>query len=179
MSDGVLSQEEIDALLKGGSSSEPEPEEPLFSAAVEETIAETAPVMEAATQENVNISLESLTPEETDAIGEVANIVMGSAATALSSLVGQKIDITTPNVRITTLANIRKEHPIPYLLVNVEYVKGIEGSNVLIIKNTDAAMIADLMMGGDGSTPPEDLSEMQLSAVGEADRKSTRLNSSH
>ena len=40
--------------------------------------------------------------------------------------------------------------------------------NLLVIKQSDAAIIADLMLGGDGLDPKPELSEIQLSAVQEA-----------
>lgn len=156
MSDGVLSQEEIDALLHAGANDAPQEE--LSKESTEQISNEYTPQ-----------KVEAIfSGDEIDAIGEVANIVMGTAATALSSLLGQKIDITTPQITITSTQNIKKEHPLPYLLVDVEYSKGIEGSNMLIIKDTDAQIIVDLMMGGDGSSPPKELSEMHLSAISEA-----------
>ena len=88
-----------------------------------------------------------LTAEETDFLGEVGNIAMGSAATALYSLLEQKVEITAPDVKVSTLADVVKEYERPCVLVQVEYLTGLEGINLLIIKEEDAAIIADLMMG--------------------------------
>ncbi|GAB4257786.1 flagellar motor switch phosphatase FliY [Thermincola ferriacetica] len=151
MSDGVLSQEEIDALLR--------------SDAFQEAINASEPDTH---QAAAGPTGDELTNMEKDAVGEVANMVMGSAATALSTLLGKKVEITTPVVEITTPARLRHEYPLPYLLVNVEYVTGIKGSNVLIIKDGDAGVIVDLMMMGDGTSPPAQLEEMHLSAIAEA-----------
>lgn len=101
-------------------------------------------------------------------MGEVANISMGTAATTLSSLVGKRVEITTPRVTITTRNKLQTEYPLPYVVVNVRYTAGLAGENLLIIKKQDAAVIVDLMMGGDGSNPPEELNELHLSAVSEA-----------
>lgn len=155
MSDGVLSQEEIDALLRSDTmSAEPTPE--------------PTPEPMAAANEPVEGSTGDLSDMERDAVGEVANIVMGSAATALSTLLGRKVEITTPVVQLTDPDRFRQEYPLPYLLVNVEYVVGLAGSNVLIIKERDASVMVDLMMGGDGQAPPVDLDEIHLSAISEA-----------
>lgn len=151
MSEGVLSQEEIDALLKMDAMDQEQTDD--GGAAPETGPAPTNTVLSEA---------------ERDAIGEVANIVMGSAATALSTLLGKKVEITTPRVEITTPEKLRHDYPLPYLLVNVEYVTGLEGSSVLIIRDKDAGIIVDLMMMGDGSNPPAELTDMHISAMAEA-----------
>lgn len=152
MSDGVLSQEEIDALLRSDAFSQEINSEPA-----------PAPV------EPVNINqADDLSAMEKDAVGEVANIVMGSAATALSTLLGKKVEITTPVVQLTDPERFRQDYPLPYILVNVEYIVGLTGSNVLIIKDKDGSVMVDLMMGGDGQAPPAELGEIHLSAISEA-----------
>ena len=111
---------------------------------------------------------ELLSPIEKDALGEIGNISMGSAATTLSTLLGHKVSITTPNVTVAPMNVIQQHYPLPYLVVEVAYTVGIDGSNVFAIQATDAAVIADLMMGGDGTNPDPELNEIHLSAVGEA-----------
>lgn len=137
MSDGFLSQEEIDALLKG---------EPAASTS----------------------SGAELTDIEKDALGEIGNISMGSAATTLSILLGRRVSITTPKVSTSTLNEIKHEFPLPYLVIEVGYNYGIIGSNMLAIREHDALIIADLMMGGEGTNPPSELNELTMSAVTEA-----------
>ena len=139
MSNGFLSQEEIDALLNGGSvSSEP-------------------------------IQAFELSDIERDLLGEVGNISMGSASTALSTIVGQPVNIATPVVSVNTLRNLRANFEVPNIALDVKFTSGISGGNLLVIKTTDAAVIASLMMGGDGilQGKPE-LSEIEISAVSEA-----------
>ena len=138
-----LSQEEIDALLKQ-SSDEP---------------------MDNPTGTGVDNYLSSL---EQDALGEIGNITFGSAATALSTLLGKKVDITTPQVSMITHEELQDEFPIPHVAVNVNYVDGFHGMNLLVIKTRDAQVIADLMMGGDGAGQLGELSEIHISAVQEA-----------
>ncbi len=87
-------------------------------------------------------------PYEKDALGEIGNISMGASATALYTILGKKVKITTPKVTITTIKELKKEHPLPFVVVEVQYTKGIEGTNVLIIQERDAKIIVDLMMGG-------------------------------
>ncbi|KRF68168.1 flagellar motor switch protein FliN [Bacillus sp. Soil768D1] len=142
ISDEMLSQDEIDALLKGSSDIEDE----------------------------VNfLSIEDyLSMMELDALGEIGNISFGSSATALSTLLNQKVDITTPAVTLIERGKIAEEFPHPYVAIQVQYTEGFTGINMLVIKQSDAAIIADLMLGGDGLNPSEMLGEIQLSAVQEA-----------
>ncbi|MBO4780289.1 MAG: flagellar motor switch phosphatase FliY [Selenomonadaceae bacterium] len=105
---------------------------------------------------------------EKDALGEIGNISMGSAATTLSTLLGRKVNITTPSVSVAPMNVIQQHYPLPYLIVEVAYTVGIDGNNVFAIQASDAAVIADLMMGGDGTNPDSELNEIHMSAVGEA-----------
>ena len=109
-----------------------------------------------------------LSPIEKDALGEIGNISMGSAATTLSTLLGHKVNITTPTVSVAPMNVIQQHYPLPYLVVEVGYTVGIDGNNVFAIQASDAAVIADLMMGGDGTHPDPELNEIHMSAVGEA-----------
>ena len=109
-----------------------------------------------------------LTEMEKSAISEVGNISMGSSATALSTLINQNVNITTPQVSYGTLEEIKNNYPIPSVVVEVEYIEGLAGNNVLIVKERDATIIANLMMGQDPETEVEELDEVQISAVSEA-----------
>ena len=153
MSDEMISQEEIDALLSGGS---------VGDAAAP---AEEAPSGDAGTSSAEDAGV---TDMERDALGEIGNISMGGAATTLSVLLGRKVSITTPTVSISNLRQLKEKYPIPFLVVEVGYSIGIEGNNVLCIQARDAAIIADLMMGNDGTNPDEELSEIHMSAVSES-----------
>ncbi|WP_108305807.1 flagellar motor switch phosphatase FliY [Metalysinibacillus jejuensis] len=153
MSDEMISQEEIDALLRG---------ESLTDKPLQET--EAAP-----SEDSDELRVEDYLDEmEQDALGEIGNISFGSSATALSSLLGQKVDITTPSLSMINRNKLEEEFPHPYVAVQVEYTIGLLGMNLLVIKQSDAAIIADLMLGGDGLNPNEELGEIQLSAVQEA-----------
>ncbi|SIQ63043.1 flagellar motor switch phosphatase FliY [Halanaerobium kushneri] len=142
-----LSQDEIDALMN-----DQEDEEPV------------------ADSQKGGPDASDLNSEEIDVIGEVNNIAMGSSATALSTLLDEKVDITTPEVDVKTFQQLIEEYDRPCVLVKVEYVEGIEGLSLLVIDTEDAAVIADLMMGGDGleGMDQEMLNEISISAVGEA-----------
>ena len=145
-----LTQEEIDALLNGGAS------EPAASDSASNEEASSV------------LSDDLLSSMEKDALGEIGNISMGSAATTLSVLLGHKVNITTPTVSVDTMSTIQNQYPMPYLVVEVGYVIGINGNNILAIQASDASIIADLMMGGDGLNPQEELNDIHMSAVGEA-----------
>ncbi|CAM5185811.1 Flagellar motor switch protein FliN/FliY OS=Ureibacillus acetophenoni OX=614649 GN=SAMN05877842_101481 PE=3 SV=1 [Ureibacillus acetophenoni] len=149
MNDGMLSQEEIEALLRG------------------ETLEDRINEVTSVTPEVLNVE-DYLTPMEQDALGEIGNISFGSSATALSTLLGQKVDITTPVVSMVHRNRLEEEFPNPYVAIQVHYTTGLVGMNLLVIKQTDAAIIADLMLGGDGLNPNANLGEIQLSAVQEA-----------
>lgn len=155
MSDDMISQEEIDALLNGG--------------AIGGGDSAPAGESESADAGSSSSQLDDvLTDMEKDALGEIGNISMGSAATTLSVLLGHKVSITTPTVSIATMGIIQEQYPMPYLIVEVGYTIGIDGNNVLAIQATDAAIIADLMMGGDGTNPDTEINEIAMSAVGES-----------
>ena len=116
----------------------------------------------------LNDELEEISEMEKDALGEIGNIAFGSGATALSLLLNKKVKLTTPTVTITTMRQLIKEHPTPCVAAEVAYVKGLDGINLLLLEIADAAVIADLMQGGDGSEPKMELEEMEISAIGEA-----------
>ena len=146
MGNGMLSQEEIDALLRGTMESDPDPDPEPEIPPIEEFLEEM----------------------EKDTLGEIANISMGTAATTLSQLLGKKVEITTPKVDLTTSEQIRKDCPVPSVICDVKYKAGIEGSNLLILSQKDGSVIVDLMMGGDGKNPTPELSELQISGISEA-----------
>ncbi len=137
--DGMLSQEEINALLNGFTSDQ------------------------ASSSDSIELS-----PEEKDAIGEISNICMGTAATTLYSLVNQKVVITTPVVEISDWDKLTADYAKPCVFINIYYKEGIDGNNVLILKEDDVKIITDLMMGGDGLNPAPELTELHFSAICEA-----------
>jgi flagellar motor switch protein FliN/FliY len=107
---------------------------------------------------------------ELSAIGEVANITLGNAMTALSVLVHGDIDISTPDVEIKNKGDVVKEHLEKYVITRVDYVKGVDGFSVLFLKEDDVKILTDLMMGSDGHGMfyQQDISELHLSAVSES-----------
>ncbi|HPU63737.1 MAG TPA: flagellar motor switch phosphatase FliY [Mobilitalea sp.] len=137
--DGMLSQEEINALLNG----------------LGDDFQET-------------YETEQLTDAEKDAIGEISNISMGTAATTLFTLVNQKVTITTPVVEYATWQDIVNSYDKPCVFIQIYYDDGLDGNNILILKEKDVKIITDLMMGGDGTNIEGELSELHLSAISEA-----------
>lgn len=150
MNDDMLSQDEIDALLNGSNMGD----EP----------GESKP---AASKPRMNTG-DFLTELERDALGEIGNISFGSAATALSTILKQKVEITAPSTMVIDKARIHEEFPQPHVAIKVTYTEGFKGDNLLIISTDDAGIIGDLMLGGDGTTPPTELEDMHRSAVQEA-----------
>lgn len=118
--------------------------------------------------ESAKEDVTELTDVEKDTLAEIGNISMGSAATALSTLINRKVTITVPDVFVNTNNDIQKKYPIPCIVVNVNYEAGLEGSNLLVIKEHDASVIGDLMMGNDGTDVSDKIDELSLSAVTEA-----------
>ncbi len=113
-------------------------------------------------------SAPGLTDEEADAIGEIGNISMGTAATTLFTLLNKKVTITTPKVSLTSMEELEKEFVEPSVLINITYKIGIEGVNFLILHEKDVKIITDLMMGGEGTNLPDELNDLHLSAISEA-----------
>ena len=113
---------------------------------------------------------ELLTGMEKDAMGEISNISMGTAATTLSSLVNQKVDITTPTVAIATWPDLVEGYDDKScVLLQISYREGLNGNNIFVLEEKDVKVIADLMMGGDGRGDMEgELTELHLSAISEA-----------
>ena len=109
-----------------------------------------------------------LTNEQIDTLGEIANISMGNSATTLSMMVNRKVDITTPNVTVIKRSDALDDYEKTCIFVQIHYVKGLTGNNVLILKENDVKVMTDLMMGGDGTNTACDISDLHLSAASEA-----------
>ncbi|PSL51200.1 flagellar motor switch protein FliN/FliY [Salsuginibacillus halophilus] len=167
--DNMLSQDEINELLKGIDNDDDNDANNNEEAGNEEAGGDETNegYPPPASDAELNVS-DYLSEIEQDALGEIGNISFGSAATALSQLLNHKTEITTPVVSAVRSDLIAEEFPQPRVSVHVQYTEGFEGSNVLVIQKRDAAIIADLMLGGDGTNPAEDLTEMHTSAVEEA-----------
>ena len=111
--------------------------------------------------------MQNITREQADIIGEVANICTGNAATTLSMILNRPTNITTPRVEILDKEELLSSDD--RVLVKVPYTKGMDGTNLLVLRLTDALIIANLMMGGDGSDVSNmDLDDLTISAVSEA-----------
>lgn len=139
--DGMLSQEEINALFGG---------------------------MDVEDEQTANAKEDILTPEEKDAVGEISNISLGSSATTLFALVNQRVNISTPTVSICEWKELSNQYPRPCVFIEISYKEGLDGKNILILQERDVKIIADLMMGGDGSNIEGELNDLHLSAISEA-----------
>lgn len=120
---------------------------------------------------NVNnsaASADGLSEAEKDAIGEIANISMGTAATTLFSLVNRKVEISTPVVSYSTWQDLTLQYEKPCVFIRIAYTVGLDGSNILVLREEDVKIITDLMMGGDGTNTESELGELHLSAISEA-----------
>ncbi|HEY8391141.1 MAG TPA: flagellar motor switch phosphatase FliY [Capillibacterium sp.] len=123
-------------------------------------------------QEEINALLKEDLPElsslERDALGEIGNIAFGSGSTALSLLLNRRVELNTPTVELSEMGELIRKYPTPCVAASVDYQKGLKGTNLLLIQMKDAAVIADLMLGGDGTKPRMELGDMEMSAIGEA-----------
>ena len=146
--DGMLSQDEINALLNG-----------VDLSADSDGSAATATAQDGG---------DDLTDIEKDAIGEVANISMGTSATTLFSLVNRKVNITTPKVEMCRWAEVVRDYERPCVFIQIKYTVGLNGTNILVLKEHDVKVITDLMMGGDGTNIEGELNDLHLSAISEA-----------
>jgi flagellar motor switch protein FliN/FliY len=108
--------------------------------------------------------------EEADVIGEISNISIGSSATAMNKMLGQPIKITTPNVSLVHRSEILNDYENSCILCKVQYTQGLSGTNLLVLKDNDAKVITDLMMGnnGHGLYAQSDITPLHISAVSEA-----------
>ena len=110
--------------------------------------------------------MEPLSHMEKETIAEVGNISLGAAASALSAILNRRVYITTPRLEMRAVNQVKESYPVPCLLVEVKYLSGLQGSNILLIKQEDALVIAGLMLGS--SPEQQSLGEMELSAIQEA-----------
>lgn len=146
--DGMLSQDEINALLSG------------MDLGASQNDADSS------SQDSGMV--DGLSDIEKDAVGEVANISMGTSATTLYSLVNRKVNITTPVVTMSTWDSLIKDYEKPCVFIQIRYTTGLAGTNILVMKEHDVKVITDLMMGGDGTNIGGELGELHLSAISEA-----------
>ena len=160
--DGMLSQDEINALLNGMDLSAGDENNGNASADSGSSDAGNT-----GSDDSVDETL--LSEVEKDAIGEVANISMGSSATTLYSLVNKKVNITTPVVSLARWKSMLDEYERPCVFIQIKYTQGLDGTNILVLKDRDVKIITDLMMGGDGTNADEgEITELHLSAISEA-----------
>ena len=157
--DGMLSQDEINALLSGMNTGGDD---------TSDSSVATTTIPEDNANDNTDAGF-TLTESEKDAVGEISNISMGTAATTLSSLLSQKVNITTPRVEVATWDDLSRRYDRPCVMLQISYKEGLAGNNVLILRENDVKIITDLMMGGPGNADPDEpLTELHLSAIGEA-----------
>lgn len=166
--DGMLSQDEINALLQGMDLSDTADGSDTAASAPESSTADNNDNGYVTDTKPTIGDGEVLTDVEKDAIGEVANISMGSSATTLYSLVNRKVNITTPVVTLATWNTLLDSYEKPCVFIQIKYTQGLDGNNILVLKEHDVKVITDLMMGGDGTNTDGELGELHLSAISEA-----------
>ena len=170
MNDNIMSKEEIEEMLKGAGQIDAD-DAGAENSAKDEVAEATAAEEEAAPAEATQFKNEDyLSKEEQDVLGEIGNICMGTSATTMYTLLGKRVNITTPVITVHNPRSLAKEYKAPMVVVEVEYIKGISGKNLLILNELDVALMTDVLMGGDGSGVDRDnivLDEMHMSAIRE------------
>ena len=104
-------------------------------------------------------------PLEIDAIGEISNISLGSSATAISNMLDHRVDITTPSVSVVNAEDFELGSIEPAIGVEIKYVTGLEGSNIMLLKMSDIKVIVDILMGTETPDEEFELNELSLSAA--------------
>ena len=116
-----------------------------------------------ANEENIEFS-----PYEIDAVGEILNISMGSAATAVSELLNAKVWITTPKVNVVKVGDLNYDNLEPAICVKIVYVEGITGLNMMVLRQNDVQLILNQLLGNPLVIDPDfQFDELNISAVSE------------
>lgn len=102
---------------------------------------------------------------ELDAIGELMNISLGSSATAVSNMLDHRVDITTPKVQVVSVEDFSIGELEPAIGIEIKYVSGLEGSNIMLLKRSDVKTIVDILMGSETPDDEFELNELTISAV--------------
>ena len=102
---------------------------------------------------------------ELDAIGEIMNISLGSSATAVSNMLDHRVDITTPSVSVVSVNDFSIGDLEPAIGIEIRYVSGLEGSNIMLLRKRDVKVIVDILMGSETPDEEFELNELTVSAV--------------
>lgn len=104
-------------------------------------------------------------PMAIDAIGEIFNISLGSSATAVSNLLARRVDITTPTVSVVSAKDFTLGDLQPAIGVKIDYVAGLSGSNIMLLKRSDVRAIVDILMGSTTKDEDFEINELSMSAI--------------
>ncbi len=111
------------------------------------------------------MSSECFSKMEIDAIGEILNISLGASATAVSTMLSTRVDITTPIVKVVKKEEFKMDRVEPAVCVEITYVEGLEGKNIMLLKRHDVKVIVEMMMGMEMSDEDFQMDEITISAV--------------
>lgn len=104
-------------------------------------------------------------PMAIDAIGEIFNISLGSSATAVSNMLARRVDITTPTVSVVSAQDFTLGDLQPAIGVKIDYVAGLSGSNIMLLKRSDVRAIVDILMGTTTKDEDFQINELNMSAI--------------
>lgn len=102
---------------------------------------------------------------ERDVIGEVMNISLGSSATSLSTLLGKRVEITVPKVNVINARDFSYENLEPAIGVEINYVEGLNGVNLMIWRRMDAKAIIEILLGQSIPDDEFEMDEINTSAI--------------
>ena len=108
---------------------------------------------------------ELFSPMDIDALGEMMNISLGSSATAVSNLLDHRVDITTPKVSVVATDNFTIGNLEPAMGIEIKYVEGLAGSNIMLLRRRDIKVIVDILMGSETPDEEFELNDLTISAV--------------
>ncbi|MCI8360313.1 MAG: flagellar motor switch phosphatase FliY [Clostridiales bacterium] len=108
---------------------------------------------------------EIFSPMAIDALGEMMNISLGSSATAVSNMLDHRVDITTPKVSVVNVNEFTLGNLEPAMGIEIKYVSGLEGSNIMLLKKSDIKVIVDILMGSETPEEEFELNDLTISAV--------------
>ena len=108
---------------------------------------------------------ELFSPMDIDALGEMMNISLGSSATAVSNMLDHRVDITTPKVTVVDVRDFTIGNLEPAMGVEIKYIEGLQGSNIMLLRRSDIKVIVDILMGMETPDEEFELNELTISAV--------------
>ncbi|MEW6103699.1 MAG: flagellar motor switch protein FliN [bacterium] len=110
----------------------------------------------------------AISPIEEERLENIYSGAMLSATEVLSKVLNKQVKIENPDVKTLTSEELETELPKNAIVVETEHTEGLKGMTYMILLKEHGATMADLATGGDGTKPPEELTEVYLGALADA-----------